>query len=153
MEYRRFGNKIVVRIDRGEELCAQLLELAEREDIRLASVSGIGASDNVTLGVFKTGTKEYVSRTYDMGPNYEIGSVTGTISRKDGLPYLHLHAVIGNPELSHSASWVAESRGVCYVGHLSSAVISATCELVVDVIDGEVGREFSDEIGLNLFKF
>lgn len=38
-------------------------------------------------------------------------------------------------------------------GHLNAAVVSATCELVIDVIDGEVGREFSDEIGLNLFKF
>lgn len=34
MEYRRFGNKIVARIDRGEEVCAKLLELAEAEDIR-----------------------------------------------------------------------------------------------------------------------
>ena len=28
MEYRRFGSKIVARIDRGEELCAKVLELA-----------------------------------------------------------------------------------------------------------------------------
>ena len=34
-----------------------------------------------------------------------------------------------------------------------AAVISATCELVIDVIDGEVGRKFSDEIGLNLYEF
>ena len=43
--------------------------------------------------------------------------------------------------------------GECHAGHLNAAVVSATCELVIDVIDGEVGREFSDEIGLNLFKF
>ena len=57
MEYRRFGNKLVVRIDKGEELCAKVLELAERENIRLAGVSGIGASDDITLGVFNTATK------------------------------------------------------------------------------------------------
>ena len=141
MEYRRFGNKIVARIDRGEEVCAKLLELAEAEDIRLASVSGIGASNDVTLGVFDTGTKEYFKKRYN-GIDYELGSVTGTLSRQNSAPYLHLHAVIGSP-----------SHEQCHAGHLNAAVVSATCELVIDVIDGEVGREFSDEIGLNLFKF
>ena len=130
MEYRRFGNKIVARMDKGEEICAKLLELAEAEDIRLASVSGIGASNDVTLGVFDTHTKFYNK------------TVTGSLSRQDGKPYLHLHAVIGSPVM-----------GECHAGHLNAAVVSATCELVIDVIDGEVGREFSDEIGLNLFKF
>ena len=96
MEYRRFGNKIVARIDKGEEVCAKLLELAEAEDIRLASVSGIGASNDVTLGVFDTGTKEYFKKHYN-GIDYELGSVTGSLSRQDGAPYLHLHAVIGRP--------------------------------------------------------
>ena len=41
MEYRRFGSKLVVRLERGEEVCAKLLELAERENIRTAAVSGM----------------------------------------------------------------------------------------------------------------
>lgn len=141
MEYRRFGNKIVARMDKGEEICAKLLELAEAEDIRLASVSGIGASNDVTLGVFGTHTKFYNKTVYN-ATDYELGSVTGSLSRQDGKPYLHLHAVIGSPV-----------KGECHAGHLNAAVVSATCELVIDVIDGEVGREFSDDIGLNLFKF
>ena len=139
MEYRRFGNKIVARMDKGEEICAKLLELAEAEDIRLASVSGIGASNDVTLGVFDT---KFYNKTVYNATDYELGSVTGSLSRQDGKPYLHLHAVIGSPVM-----------GECHAGHLNAAVVSATCELVIDVIDGEVGREFSDDIGLNLFKF
>ena len=141
MEYRRFGNKIVARIDKGEEICAKLLELAEAEDIRLAGVYGLGASDDVTLGVFDTATKYYNKTVYN-ATDYEIGSVTGNLSRQGDKPYLHLHAVIGSPVM-----------GECHAGHLNAATISATCELMIDVIDGEVGRRFSDEIGLNLFEF
>lgn len=65
MEYRRFGSKLVVRLERGEEVCEKLLELAERENIRTAAVSGIGASNDVTLGVFDTGTKEYFKKRYN----------------------------------------------------------------------------------------
>ena len=141
MDYRRFGNRIVARIDRGEELCASVLKLAERENIRLAGVYGLGASDDVTLGVFDTAAKVY-NKLHYTGTAYELGSLTGSLSRQDGRPYLHLHAVIGNP-----------AKGECHSGHLNAAVVSATCELVVDVIDGEVGRRFSDEIGLNLYEF
>ena len=149
MDYRRFGDKIVVRIDKGEELCAELLELAEKEDIRMAGVTGIGASGDVTLGVFNPRIKEYKSVRYE--GDYEIASVTGNLSRRDGKPYLHLHAVIGNP--TSKFEWHHNPSGVTYSGHLNAAVISATCELVIDVIDGEVGRKFSDEIGLNLYEF
>ena len=100
-----------------------------------AAVSGIGASNDVTLGVFDTGTKEYFKKRYN-GIDYELGSLTGTLSRQDGAPYLHLHAVIGS-----------------HAGHLNAAVVSATCELVIDLIDGEVGRRFAEDIGLNLFEF
>ncbi len=30
--------------------------------------------------------------------------------------------------------------------------MSATCEMVINVIDGSVDRKFSEEIGLNLLK-
>ena len=149
MEYRRFGNKIVVRIDKGEEICAKLLELAEREDIRLAGVYGLGASNDVTLGVFNPRLKQYKSVRYTT--DYEIASLTGNLSRQDGKPYLHLHAVIGNP--TEQQDMHDFPTGVTYSGHLNAAVVSATCELVIDVIDGEVGRRFSDETGLNLYEF
>ena len=140
MEYRRFGDKIVVRIDKGEELCEKVLELAGKENIRLAGVTGLGASNDVTLGVFNTASKVYHKTRYN-ATDYELGSVTGNLSTMDGKPYLHLHAVIGSPVMDE-----------CHAGHLNAAVISATCELVIDVIDGEAGRKFSDEIGLNLYE-
>ena len=37
MEYKRFKDKIVIRIDRGEEIIEQIAVISEKESIRLAS--------------------------------------------------------------------------------------------------------------------
>jgi predicted DNA-binding protein with PD1-like motif len=50
-----------VRLDPGEELVKSLIDLTEKENIRLASVTAIGASNNVTLGIFDTKSKKYSS--------------------------------------------------------------------------------------------
>ena len=42
MEYRKFGNTIVARIDRGEEILAAIREIAGAENIQLASVTQTG---------------------------------------------------------------------------------------------------------------
>ena len=47
----------------------------------------------------------------------------------------------------------ADKENKVYGGHLNSAIVSATCEMFVRVIQGNVNREFNNEIGLNLFKF
>ena len=41
MEYKRFGNKIIVRIDKDEEILEQVKELALKENIRLATVQAL----------------------------------------------------------------------------------------------------------------
>mgnify|MGYP000541426427 FL=1 len=62
MEYRRFKDTIVARLDRGEEILAQVKEIALKEEIKLASVQALGAMNKFTVGVFKTDEKEYASR-------------------------------------------------------------------------------------------
>ena len=133
MEYKRFGNNIVVRMDRGEDIVEQVKVLAEREQIRLASVQALGAVNDFTVGVFNTETKVYGSNRFQ-GP-YEIVSLTGTIDTMDGKFYTHLHMSAGN------------AQGQVFGGHLNRAVISATCEMVVTVIPGTVDRAFSPEVG------
>ena len=37
--------------------------------------------------------------------------------------------------------------------HLNRAMVSATCEMVINIINGRVDRYFDEDIGLNLFEF
>ena len=139
MEYRRFGNTIVARIDRGEEILAAVREIAGAEHIQLASVSALGATNDFTVGVYSVDEKQYHAN--DFKGNFEIVSLTGTINTMDGEFYTHLHMSTGN------------EKGQVFGGHLNRAVVSAVCEMVITVIDGVVDRRFSEEIGLNLFRF
>ena len=138
MDYRRFGDKIVARIDRGEEIHEQLEKIALQEGVRLAEVSALGAVDDFTVGVYKVAEKQYFANSFQ-GP-FEIVSLTGTISTKDGAYYAHLHMSAGN------------EKGEVFGGHLNRARVSATCEMVISIIDGTVERRFDPEIGLNLFE-
>lgn len=139
MEYRKFGNTLVVRIDKGEEILESVKVLAEKENIKLASIQALGAINDFTVGVLDTATRQYRSNSFTGA--YEIVSLTGTINTKNDAFYCHLHLSAGN------------DKGEVFGGHLNRAVVSATCEMIVTLIDGRVDREFSDEIGLNLFKF
>ena len=139
MEYRRFNNTIVMRIDKGEEILDKIKEVALKENIKLASVSALGATNDFTVGVYKVDEKKYYSNEFK--GNFEIVSLTGTINTMDGEFYTHIHMSAG------------DDKGKVFGGHLNRAIVSATCEMVINIIDGEVDRYHDDEIGLNLFKF
>lgn len=139
MEYRRFGEDIVIRIDKEEEIIEKMLEVCRKENVTLANVNALGAVGEFEVGLFNTAEKKYYS-TIHKG-DFEIVSLTGSITTKDGELYHHIHMSAGNQE------------NKVYGGHLNYAKVSATCEMFIHVMPGKVERKFSDEIGLNLFKF
>ncbi|MEL7603503.1 MAG: PPC domain-containing DNA-binding protein [Bacillota bacterium] len=136
MEYKCFSDTVIARFDRGDEVIASLAALCEREQIELGSVNAIGAVGEATLGCFDTNEKKYYAKDYK--GIYEIASLMGTVSVQNDKPYLHIHAVL------------ADMEGTAIGGHLSRAVVSATCEIVIRTLPGRAGRFFSEETGLNL---
>ena len=139
MDYRKFGNVIVARMDRGEEILEQIKIIALKENIKLASINALGATDDFTVGVYNVDEKKYYSNEFK--GNFEIVSLTGTINTMNGEFYTHVHMSAGN------------EKGEVFGGHLNRAVISATCEMIITLVDGNVDRYRDENIGLNLFKF
>ena len=139
MEYKRFENTVFARIDKGEEIVETLKTICEKEDITLAYVNAIGAVGDFTVGVFKTAEKQYDSIRFQ--GDFEIVSLSGSVTQMNGAHYSHLHMSAG------------DENGHVFGGHLNKAVVSATCEMVICIANGAVDRRFSEEIGLNLFAF
>ena len=139
MEYKRFDKDIVVRIDKGEEILEKIKEVAIRENIKLARVTALGATNEFTVGVLKTEEKKYYSNSFQ--GDFEIVSLTGSINTMNDEFYTHIHMSAG------------DEKGNVFGGHLNKAIVSATCEMFIHVIEGKVDRELSKDIGLNLFKF
>ena len=139
MEYKRFNNTIVARLDRGEEILTEIEKIAKAESIKLAKVSAIGAVNDFTVGVYDVDKKEYKANSFT--GDFELLSLLGNIYTMNGEYYCHLHMSAGN------------EKGEVFGGHLNRAVISVTCEMFIDIIDGTVDREHDDSIGINLFKF
>ncbi len=138
MKYQRFERTIIVRMDKGEDIVEQVKNVALKEKIKLASISALGAINEFTVGVFKTKEKKYYANEFK--GDFEIVSLTGTINTMNDEYYCHMHLSAGN------------DQGQVFGGHLNKAIVSATCEMVIQIINGEVDRYFDEEVGLNLLK-
>ncbi|WP_290923482.1 PPC domain-containing DNA-binding protein [Halodesulfovibrio sp.] len=139
MEYLRYDSRLLIRLDPGDEVVSALTEICTKEEIPLGIISGIGAVNKATVGLFNPVTKEYFSTTLEK--DFEITNLTGNVSQMNNEVYLHLHATLA--DIEHNA----------FGGHLNAATVSATAEIWIDIVDGFVDREFSETIGLNLLKF
>lgn len=139
MEYRRFNDKIVLRLDKGDEIVDSIMNLAKKEKITLASVTGIGGTDNVTVGVFNMDKKGYDRFTFT--GTHEITSLTGNICTMNGEEYSHIHITL------------AGTGGNVVGGHLLSCTISLTAEIFVTILDGTVDRKRDEELQINKFRF
>lgn len=133
---KKFNQKWVIRAIKDEELVTSLRTFCFDHQIKLGSISGIGACKYAKIGILDIEKKEYASKEFT--EDMEITSLIGNVSTKDDEIYLHLHIALANKNLETIS------------GHLTEAIISATSEIIIDTIDGTVNRYFDKEIGINL---
>ena len=138
MEYKRYNDTIVLRLDVNDEIVECVKRVALKEKITAANVSGIGATADFTVGIFNLKSSEYDKYSYS--GNHEITSLTGNITEVDGKPYVHLHIT-------------AAGDGNFVGGHLLSAKISLTAEIIIDVISADITRVFDEKLKINTLFF
>ncbi len=138
MHYKRFNNTIILRLEIGEDIVTSIVNLAKKENITLATVTGIGAVNDLTIGVFKPNEKKYYSNHFT--GDFEVLALNGNITSMNNEVYQHLHITVGDDE------------GKAFGGHLNEAIISVTGEIFITIIEGKVDRFLDHSININLLE-
>lgn len=119
MQYKNYKEEkmIALRLAPGDEVMDCLTQIAVNENLKSASLHGLGASADFVLD----------SGHYNE-EKHEISSIVGNITKLDGEYFLHVHANMASP------------RGNVIGGHLKNCVIFSTCEIFIHYYDVEIGR-------------
>ena len=139
MEYRKIGDTIVLCLMRGEEVLASIRAVCNAEQVRLAEISALGAADHAEIGVYQLAERRFLPRTLE--GEMEICALTGNVSRCGDELYLHLHGSL------------ADAEGRVYGGHVNEIRISATAEIFIRLLPGEINRRRDGELGIFLMDF
>jgi predicted DNA-binding protein with PD1-like motif len=132
------GNGYLLRLETGETVHESLIRFAGERGLEGGVISAIGAVRDVELGFYHLDRREYERRSEE--GDLEVVSLTGNLSRLEGKPFLHAHAVLSRPD--------------CTVvgGHLFRAVVAATLEVTVILADLKLTRRPDPRVSLSLLE-
>jgi uncharacterized protein len=136
MRYQRFGERYIVRLDRGESVIETLTAFLAAEGIDFANLSAAGAVQWVRLAYWNAETRRYEDQEFD--EQLEVVSFQGNSSLKEGKPFLHLHGVFARRDFSTLG------------GHLREARVHPTLEVWLRAEDVPVRRAHDAATGLDL---
>lgn len=128
MKYRVLGDKVIVRLDRGDEVVNCLEELRNKEKIN-GFFFGIGTVNYLKIGFYDFHKREYVEKIFD--EDLEVTSLSGNIGR----------------DRIHSHITVTDRDYQAYGGHLIEARVSGTMEIIIFNIGLELTTKINEETG------
>ena len=133
MDYRRMNDICYVRIDKGEEIITELLQICSRENIQSAVFTGIGGCSHAELQTFIPDRSEFETETID--GMLELINITGNIiSDNDRLSH-HTHAVF---------SYKDGTEHKMAAGHMKSTTVLYTAEIELMPVTGGVIKRKHD---------
>jgi uncharacterized protein len=130
------GETHVLALEIGEELVGSILRYAEQTKMHAASIQAIGAIRNFELGFYVLDQKQYLRKKVD--EIAELISCSGNLAIKDNQPFVHVHVTAGLRDFSVIG------------GHLFSAIVAVTAEVILTPMPNIMKRIFNNETGLYL---
>lgn len=157
MEYKKIGETYYVRMDRGDEIISNILDVCRKESISSAIFSGIGGCSNAELQVFipESGSFE----TEKIEGMLELVSLNGNVvSGDDGQLYHHTHALFsfkgGTRDVNNIVGGRQDGQHGMAGGHLKSTTVLYTAEIELrPTVGGSIGRKFDPETGTGFWNF
>jgi len=93
MEFKP-GRIFLLRVPEGEDLLSFVNRFAEEKGVKTAIVKGIGSLRNPVVGYYLEEIKNY--KRIELLGTFEMLTLLGNVSLKDGKPFAHLHVTLGN---------------------------------------------------------
>lgn len=143
MEYRKFGDRYYIRMDKGDEILSSLTAVCAREGINAAQINGIGGCEKAVVGVFDLDKKDYDRE--EITAMLELISLDGNVTVYEGKPYIHAHASFAYRSQSNQPAVLS--------GHLLEAVVGLTGEIILTPADGVITRRYDDTLGIRVWNF
>ncbi|MBS1583986.1 MAG: DNA-binding protein [Bacteroidetes bacterium] len=128
----------VIVFDVGEEVVKTLEEFCIDESVGAAAFKAIGAFSRAVVGYFELATKKY--KDIPVNEQVEVLSLIGDVTLYKDQPRLHAHVVLGR------------SDGSTCGGHLLSAIVKPTLEVVITELPAYLHREMNRDFGIPLIK-
>jgi uncharacterized protein len=123
----------------GNEVLSSLLEFVQRENIRGATFTAIGALSDAVLNYFNWEKKEY--EKIPVREQVEVAALIGDVADDPkGKPSLHIHTVLGTRDGSAKA------------GHLGEGHVRPTLEVIVTESPRHLRKVKDEESGLALIR-
>lgn len=136
MQYTKIDDRYIVKLERGEDVVATLTQFAEQEQIGFATITALGAVDQISCGYYTLTDREYHFKSYE--GMFEVLNATGNIAQKEGKPFVHLHAIF------------SDETNATFGGHVDQMRVGLVLEVVLTVSSGSVARSFDEGTGLFL---
>lgn len=144
MDYRKFGDTVYIRMDRGDEIIGGILDICQKEQILSATFSGIGGCGEAQIQTYLPETNTFEMQT--IRGMLELVSLTGNvITDEQGELYHHTHALF---------SFKDGEQHCVAAGHIKSITVSYTAEIELrPVVGGIINRKFDQETGTGFWCF